>query len=122
MKNIQRYTDKEWSELASILSEEESEQTELLNKFTADDIYDTGKQWKELTNMSKEKELDVNRAWSKVYSKLNENELNTKHSHVRISYLRTTILRIAAIALIMLGLGSASYYLVKSGFLSKKIT
>ena len=69
MKNIERYTDKEWEELASLLSDEKSEQTDLLNRFMAEDIYDTGKQWKELRNMSDEKEINVDKAWNNVYSR-----------------------------------------------------
>ena len=75
MNNIERFTDKEWEELASLLSDEKGEQSDLLNRFMAEDINNTGKQWKELKNMNSEKEINVDKAWNKVYSRLNENNL-----------------------------------------------
>ena len=36
----------------------------------AEDIYNTEKQWKELRNMSSEKEINVDKAWNNVYSKI----------------------------------------------------
>ncbi len=38
MKKIERFTDKEWEELASILSDEKGEQKDLLDRFKAGDI------------------------------------------------------------------------------------
>ena len=57
MKNIERYTDMEWEELASLLSDEKGEQTDLLNRFMAEDTHNTGKQWIELRNMNDEKKI-----------------------------------------------------------------
>ena len=122
MNKIERFTDKEWEELASLLSEEKSEQTDLLSRFMDEDIYNTEKQWKELRNMSSEKEINVDKAWNNVYSKLNEFELNTNNSHTRISFMRSTFMRIAAVALIVLSLGTTAVYLNNSGAFSKKIT
>ena len=51
MNKTDRFTDKEWEELASLLSEEKSEQTDLLTRFMDEDIYNTEKQWKELRNI-----------------------------------------------------------------------
>ena len=35
MNKIEKFTDKEWEELASLLSDEKGEQTDLLNRFMA---------------------------------------------------------------------------------------
>jgi transmembrane sensor len=122
MKKIESFTDKDWEEIASLLSEEKIEDTDLLNQFMAEDICNTGKQWKELSNMSSEKEIDVDKAWSNVYSRLNENELQTNYVPVRISFMRSTFIRVAAVALILLGLGITAVYMNNAGVFSKRIT
>jgi len=122
MKKIERFTDKEWEELASLLSDEKSEQTDLLNRFMAEDIYNTGKQWKELRNMSSEKEINVDKAWNSVYTRLNENGLKTNNGPARMSFMRSTFMRVAAVALIVLSLGTTVVYLNNTGTFSKKIT
>ena len=80
MNKIERFTDKEWEELASLLSEEKSEKTDLLSRFMDEDIYNTEKQWKELRNMSSEKEINVDKAWNNVYSKINGLEHKTNNA------------------------------------------
>jgi ferric-dicitrate binding protein FerR (iron transport regulator) len=122
MKKIEKFTDKEWEELASLLSDEKSEHADLLTRFTAEDIYNTGKQWKELRNMTSEKEIDVDKAWNNVYSRLNENGLKTNNGPARISFMRSTFMRVAAVALIILSLGTTVVYLNNNGTFSKKIT
>src|SRR5450759_712940 len=100
MKKIERFTDKEWEELALLFSEEKSEQTDLLNRFMAEDIYNTGKQWKELRNMSSEKEINIDKAWNSVYTRLNQNGLKTNNGPDRMSFMRSTFTRVAAVALV----------------------
>jgi len=122
MKNIERFTDKEWEELASILSDEKAEQTDLLERFMAEDQNNSGKMWKDLKNMDNQEKIDVDNAWKNVHSRLMENVAKISDSPVRFSFMRSTLFRIAAVALILLGLGTASIYMNNSGYLSKKIT
>ena len=122
MKKIEKLTDKEWEELASLLSEEKGGQTDLLDRFMAEDIYNTGNKWKELRNMSSEKEINVDNAWNKVYSRINENGLKTNIGPARISFMRSTFMRVAAVALILLCLGTTVIYLINNGAFSKNIT
>jgi ferric-dicitrate binding protein FerR (iron transport regulator) len=121
MKKIERFTDKEWEELASVLSDEKDEQTDLLGRFMAGDKNNSGKMWKDLKNMNSTEEIDVDKAWNNVHSRLMENDHKLNESPVRISFMRSTIMRIAAIALILLSLGTAITYMSNSGLLSKKI-
>ncbi len=121
MNKTERFTDKEWEELASLLSEEKGEQTDLLNRFMADDLHNTGKQWKELRDLSVEKEINIDNAWNKVYSKLNAEELQTGNGPARFSLWKSTFIRIAAVALIVLSLGTTAVYLGNNGTFSKKI-
>ncbi|MEI8224548.1 MAG: FecR family protein [Bacteroidota bacterium] len=122
MNKTEKFTDKEWEELASLLSDEKSEQTDLLNRFMAEDTYNTGKQWKELKNMSSEKKINVDKAWNNVYSRLNEDGLKTNNGPARISFMRSTFMRVAAMAVILLTLGTTTVYLNYTGTFSKKIT
>lgn len=122
MNNTKRFTDSDWEELASILSEEKGENTDLLNRFMNDDIHNTAKQWKELSNMNSEKKIDADKAWNKVYSRIGENELITGNGPARIRFMRSTFMRVAAVAFIVLGLGSTALYLNNTGAFSRKIT
>ncbi len=122
MKNIERFTDKEWEELASILSDEKSEHPDLTNRFNDGDTGNSAKQWKELRNMSRNEEIDVDEAWNNVHSRLLQNNLLEEKPVVRISFMRTTIVRIAAVALILVSLGAVGLYLNKAGYLNKQIS
>ena len=120
--NTEKFTDKEWEDLASLLSEEKGEPKDLLNRFMSDDSQNTGNQWKELSDMRSEKKIDVDKAWNSVHAKLVENGLETAKEPVRISFYRSSILRIAASALILLSLGITAVYLNRNDAFSKKIS
>jgi ferric-dicitrate binding protein FerR (iron transport regulator) len=122
MKKIERFTDKEWEELASVLSDEKSERTDLLERFMAGDTNNSGEKWKQIKIMNSREEIDVDKAWNMVHSRLVENGLEISENPARISYMRTTIIKIAAVALILVSLGAAAIYMNKAGYLSKKIT
>ncbi len=78
MNNIDKYTDKEWEELSSILSDEQNGNKDLLSRFMADDSHNTIKTWKELKEMNNEKEINVDKAWDKLFSRIKENGLVEK--------------------------------------------
>jgi len=122
MKNIEKFSDKEWEELASVLSDEKGEQTDLLDRFMAEDSNNSGKMWKDLKNMNSKEEIDVDRAWNNVHSRLTENGLLISKKPASLRFLNTTLLRVAAAALILISLGTAAVYMNNSGYLSKKIT
>ena len=122
MKNTERFTDKEWEELASILSDEKTEQGDLLNRFTAEDQNNSGKTWKDLKNMNNQEEIDIDRAWKSLNSRLIKNGHNSIESSVRISPFRTTLFRIAAAALLLISMGTAAIFINNPGILSKKDT
>jgi ferric-dicitrate binding protein FerR (iron transport regulator) len=121
MKITERFSDKEWEELASLLSEEKIEETDLLNRFMVEDIQKTGEQWKELNNMRSEKEINIDKAWNNVYSRLNENGLKTYNVPARISFMRSKFLRTAAVTLVLLSLGISAVYMNNAGTFSKRI-
>jgi transmembrane sensor len=120
MNNIEKFTDKEWEHLASLLSEEKNDNKDLLGRFMAEDSHNTVKQWKELREMNSDKEIDVDKAWNNLYSRMSENGLITEAPVVRRSFIRTAYFRIAAMVLLLLGIGSVLVYLNDKGVLSLK--
>lgn len=122
MKKTERFTDKEWEQLASILSGENGEQSDLLNRFMAEDNKNSGKMWKDLKNANNQDVIDVDKAWNNVQSRLMENAPEASVIPFRISFFRTTFFRIAAVALVLLSIGSVALYMNSEGLLSKKIT
>jgi ferric-dicitrate binding protein FerR (iron transport regulator) len=121
MKNIERFTDKEWEELASILSNEKAGQPELLGRFLEGDKNNSVKMWKDLNNTD-HKEIDVDAAWNKVNTRLADSKVDLNVSSARIRFMKPALLRIAAVGLILLGLASAAIYMNNAGLLSKKTT
>ena len=121
MKNKKRYSDKEWEELASLLSGEKGEQSDLLGQFMAEDRNDTVTKWKELSNMNDEKEINVDKAWNNVFARMNESGHKTESGRTGIIFLRRSFMRVAAIALVILSLGIAAAYLVSPEIFSRKI-
>ncbi|MCJ7446592.1 MAG: FecR domain-containing protein [Bacteroidales bacterium] len=121
MKNTERLTDREWEELASILSEEKSKQSEIYSQFMAEDSYDTEKHWKNLKKMSSKKEINVDNAWNKVHARMEETSDIAETLAGRTIFMRSTFMKIAAVTLILLSLGSVIVYLNRTGNLSKKI-
>jgi ferric-dicitrate binding protein FerR (iron transport regulator) len=122
MNGTGNYTDREWEELSSILSDEQKGRNDLLSRFMAEDIHNTVKYWKELKEMNNDKEIDVDKAWNKLYSRLNENGLITEAPVIRKSFVRTTYFRVAAIALLLLGIGSGILFINDKGLISAKTT
>ena len=122
MKKTNTYTNKDWGKLALLLSDEKSEELDILNRFIAEDSYNTEKQWKELSKMNSKKEINVDSAWDKVYSKMDVSGVTTKKLLAGISSIRWSIMKVAAVALIILSIGTAVIYINSSGILSKKIT
>jgi transmembrane sensor len=121
MKHTGKFTDSEWAELSSILSDEQKDNGDLLGRFMAEDSHNTIKYWKELRKMNNEKEINVDKAWDKLYSRLNENGMFDKKAVISRSITGTTWFRIAAAALILLGVGTGLFYLADSGIAGRKI-
>jgi ferric-dicitrate binding protein FerR (iron transport regulator) len=120
MNKIEKYTDKEWEELSSLLSEEQNDNKDLLSRFMAEDRHNTIKHWKELKEMNSDKEINIDKAWNKLHSRLSENGLIAETPVVRRSFVRTAYFRIAAIIILLLGIGSVLLYMNDKGVLSRK--
>lgn len=108
--NTEKFTDRDWEELAAALSEEKGGQSELLEKFLSEDGQNTGELWKKLRDMNDDREINVDKAWDKVYTRLNESGTMTRKAPARILFIRSRFMKIAAAALILLSLGIVSVY------------
>ncbi len=106
-----KYSDKEWRELSSLLSDEKMEKSDILSHFEAVDKYNTIKYWKEIGEMSNEKEINVDRAWNKLYSRIKESGDEPATLTLKKSFSAGMILKIAAVVVLAVGLASALFYI-----------
>ncbi len=122
MNNTEGFTDKDWEELASSLSGENSnQQTDLIKQAASDENEDAVKQWKALRDMNDDREINVDAAWNKVHARLKETG-NFNDKTIRgVVFIRNTFMKVAAVALILLGLGAAGLYIKNTGILNRKI-
>ncbi len=121
MKNKEKLTDRDWQELAGFMSEETEIKSEKLKQFIAEDSYNTEKEWKELKDMYDKEQINVDKAWDKVIARINEAGPNKLKTHGRIILMRRTLIRIAAVALILLSIGAAAVYVIRTDALNRKI-
>jgi ferric-dicitrate binding protein FerR (iron transport regulator) len=121
MKNIDKYTDKDWEKLAAIFSGEETEHSDELGSFRTNDDFSTEKQWRNLGEMSNKNDINVDKAWNDTYSRLKENGLLTKTVRFDDRQRIRTYVRIAAMVLVVVGIGSALFYLGSTGTFRKQI-
>ena len=70
MNNTEKYSDKDWEKLASQLSGETTGNSDDLDRFRERDHYSTDKHWNEMRKMGNNKKIDVDKAWSNIYSRL----------------------------------------------------
>lgn len=122
MKDIEKFNDKDWQVLASVLSGEISENPKESDLSLSEDQYKTENYWRELDNMSTNKEINVDKAWSNLHSRIvSEIGINKATDTVR-TFSIYSILKVAAVVVTAIGLGLAALYLNNTGALSKKIT
>jgi ferric-dicitrate binding protein FerR (iron transport regulator) len=119
MNNKEKFTDKEWEELASILSGEKVDDSNMVRTFSEDDFQKTIDKWKEIKDMSSDKNIDVEKAWQNVSSKIRQYEKGSEEA--RIITFRHTLLRIAAVALVLVSVGTGAFYLVNRSAFSKQV-
>lgn len=121
IKNIENFTDKDWEVMASMLSGEISEKSNNSGLSLTDDKYKTEAYWKELNNMDRKEEINVDKAWSNLHSRIAD-EIGIENNVVSIKkYSTSSILRIAATILILVGLSVTALYFSNSGILSKEL-
>ena len=121
MINTGKFTDREWEEIASALSGETVGRPELMNRFMAEDNNLVEKKWKVLRTMNEDKDINVDDAWNKVSSRIDIAGAAEGREPAGFIFMRSTFMRVAAVALILVGISAAVLYIVSSDSLSKKI-
>jgi ferric-dicitrate binding protein FerR (iron transport regulator) len=114
MNNREKYTDKDWKRLASLLSDETNGPSDEIGKFREEDHYGTDKQWNEMGKMGNNTKVNVDQAWNKIFSRIRDNGLLSKTVTIESRFRKRMIMRIAAAALIIIGLGITMLYLNKN--------
>ncbi len=121
MKNREKYTDEQWDELASFLSGEKTGNPELTEEFMKDEgLQKTGMKWKEIKDMNDKREIDVDKAWKRVTDRLDQAE--TERGEIRKLTIGNIILRVAALGLILVTLGTGSFLIYNKLQFQKQLT
>ncbi len=82
----------------------------------------TEKEWEELSgSVITDEKIDVDKAWNKVYLKIRESEPEMTRNTSRIRFMRSSLLKIAAVVLVVIGLGALAIYINNSGLIVKTI-
>lgn len=118
MKKNMKLSDREWEEMASIFS---GEKAGTLTGSANDDINKTEKQWKDLRNMGSEKQIDVDKAWKNVYSRIQEEGFEESRKPSLTLFRSSAFMRIAAAVLILLGIGAVTVFTNRPALLSNEI-
>jgi transmembrane sensor len=121
MNKTEKYTDKDWEKLASQFSDEATEPSDKLGRFREEDHFSTEKQWNEMRNLGNRMKIDVDKAWNKTYSRIEENGLLSKTDGIKNKFRIQTLIRIAAAALIITGLGVTMLYLNKTSPFAERV-
>lgn len=79
------------------------------------------REWEELSVTFSNGEVDVDKAWDKLQGRIAEIEPHSKENMPPVRRLTGILIRIAAVALIILGLGLTAIYLSNNGVFSKTI-
>jgi transmembrane sensor len=122
MKKKTKYSDKEWNRLAAALSDEHRDDSGLLEKFIDEEGSTTTENWKDLRNMGDNREIDVDKAWNSVFARMQADGIEDQGKTLKIEYAFRAILRIAAVAAIILGFVAVTLWLTSPDFLSRQIT
>lgn len=116
-----KLTSKDWNDLASALSGENNNNPELVTSFFSEDTYRTGKKWNGLKSMIN-KSIDVDKAWNALYSRIRKEEtLTGTEKSSGVIKMRGAFLRIAAIALAIVVLGSILFFIFKADLSNREI-
>ncbi len=123
MKNKYRYYRKEWKALASFLTGEREDKKGLLSRFAAEKSHNsTVKYWKELNEMNNEKEIDVDKAWNKLFSKLESNGLIENTEPVRRRLAAWKYISIAAAVTILVAIGALVAFYGENVLFTRNVT
>jgi ferric-dicitrate binding protein FerR (iron transport regulator) len=118
LKNSKEY----WKRLAARMSGEPGKPLDRFTGLSEGDDQDLEKKWNEIGMTNSKKEIDVNRAWEKVVSRIREDGLMNETVPVERFISRKLLIRIAASVIVVAGLGALIFSIVSGGRNSNLIT
>ncbi len=121
MKELEKYTERDWEELAAKFSGERETAGSDLESISNEDDLHTEKQWREIGMRAGKAEINVDSGWNRLHSRLENEGLLTRTAHIGILSRRSLFLRIAAAVVLIAGLGAAILYINNTGMLSRSI-
>lgn len=110
MKKMKKrnFTEKEWEEMASFLSDENGGENAIAASFSGEEVKELKHVWKSMQGMENDRRIDVDSAWEKVQSRIGSG--SSSRAHVSLS-IGTVLLRAAAVILVLFAIGSVSLYI-----------
>lgn len=75
MNNMDKYNERDWEEIASYLSGESSDKSELIQSFIANRGSEIENYWKMIDNNRGDNKVNVDKAWDVLFSRLNDDKL-----------------------------------------------
>ena len=113
--NTNKYSDRDWATLASALSDENYNESDLPEGTRFAEDQSIAKHWAKLREMEDDnKEINVGKAWNKLQVRLSGIDRMAETDNSKFKINRNFLARIAAVALILIGVGSAAIYFGKS--------
>jgi ferric-dicitrate binding protein FerR (iron transport regulator) len=109
MKKREEFTDREWEELASLLSGEKNGNTGLQERFATGDS-DVESKWKELSSVADRTIIDTDRAWASLQKRIATEKPAGKASPAPL-LSRNSFMRIAAAIAVLAVVGTLAYFL-----------
>jgi transmembrane sensor len=122
MRETDKYTDRDWEELAARFSDEKTG-NENANLTGGDDVsLILEKKWRQAGMTGIRGNIDVDGAWNRLYSRLRENGLLTRTVRIGERNSSRLLLRLAASVAVIACLGLAALYITSNGILSREET
>lgn len=114
MNKTNKYTDRDWEEIASYLSGENKTKSELVKSFLDSRGSEIENYWTMIDNNRVNDKINTDRAWNKLFTRLNDDNLvREKTVHTP---LWTQVLRIAAVVIILAATTfTIRYFIINEG-------
>ena len=118
MKKKKTYKNSEWQQIASHLSGEKNNKSEILTSFLDDRGMKIKNYWKNMRNSQGEEKVNVDKAWGHLINRLEKDKLI--RSNREVEFKPTYLLRIAAAVIILTILTFSGKYIISNHLLSLK--
>jgi len=112
MKKTDKYTERDWKEIASYLSGENNTKSETVKRFLDNRGSEIENYWTMIDKNRADNKINVDRAWDKLFARLDKDNLVEKKAIVKP--LWTQVLRIAAVVILLAATTITLRVLVKS--------